>query len=97
MIITNTFVLHQVNKIKHKVAYSTLSPDEQSPQSLDEYYANITLTEDSFFDNEMSVLRWSRNRMWNRVGQPVDKDEWHMMAQEVNAYYSLTNNEASLD
>lgn len=86
----------QVNKIKHKVAYSTISPNEQSPESLDAYYATMSMT-DSFFENEMSVLKWSRNKTWNRIGQPVDKDEWDMMAQEVNAYYSLTNNEASLN
>lgn len=78
------------------MAYSTISPNEQSPESLDAYYATMSMT-DSFFENEMSVLKWSRNKTWNRIGQPVDKDEWDMMAQEVNAYYSLTNNEASLN
>lgn len=39
------------------------------------------------------------NRFWNKwtvdtkAGKPVDKDEWHMYPQTVNAYYNPTTNE----
>lgn len=39
------------------------------------------------------------NRFWNKwtidekAGQPVNKDEWHMFPQTVNAYYNPTTNE----
>ena len=39
------------------------------------------------------------NRFWNawgiehRVGKPVDRDDWHMTPQTVNAYYNPTTNE----
>ena len=39
------------------------------------------------------------NRFWNswtiaeKAGKPVDKDEWHMFPQTVNAYYNPTTNE----
>ena len=32
-------------------------------------------------------------RQIDRIGEPVDRDEWDMFPQEVNAYYSATNNE----
>jgi putative endopeptidase len=39
------------------------------------------------------------NKFWNkwgiehRVGKPVDRDDWHMTPQTVNAYYNPTTNE----
>ena len=39
------------------------------------------------------------NKFWNaysisqKAGKPVDKDEWHMTPQTVNAYYNPTTNE----
>jgi putative endopeptidase len=32
-------------------------------------------------------------RQIDRIGMPVDRDEWDMFPQEVNAYYSASNNE----
>lgn len=43
-----------------------------------------------------NVERWQRfewNRMVNRLGQKVDKAEWGMTPQTVNAYYNSTRNE----
>lgn len=34
--------------------------------------------------------------MWSKAGQKVDKDEWHMSPQTVNAYYSPNVNEIVL-
>ena len=33
------------------------------------------------------------NRDINKLGKPVDRDEWHMTPQTVNAYYNPTQNE----
>jgi len=32
-------------------------------------------------------------RQLNKIGKPVDRDEWHMTPQTVNAYYSSGMNE----
>lgn len=34
--------------------------------------------------------------MWKKVGQPIDKDEWLMSAQTVNAYYTPNSNEVNI-
>jgi putative endopeptidase len=36
---------------------------------------------------------WSHAEMLDKVGKPVDKEEWHMTPQTVNAYYNPTTNE----
>lgn len=37
--------------------------------------------------NRMSAARWSRADSLRRLGQPVDRQEWQMLPQTVNAYY----------
>ncbi|KAI9317388.1 hypothetical protein BX666DRAFT_1856748 [Dichotomocladium elegans] len=92
---TRAAAIDKVNKIKHKVGYSTVSPNVGSPESLKKWYAHINITA-SFFDNELSIAKSHVRRAWEKVGRPVDKDEWHMFPQDVNAYYSPQTNEIAI-
>ena len=47
----------------------------------------------SYFQNRLNVELYNYNRYKNRVGKPVDKTEWDMTPQTVNAYYNPLNNE----
>ncbi|MBF6641560.1 M13 family metallopeptidase [Flavobacterium sp. J49] len=47
----------------------------------------------TYFDNAMSISNWSFKRNIDKLGKPVDKTEWGMSPQTVNAYYSPSNNE----
>ena len=48
----------------------------------------------SLWDNMKSVTSFYYNKMLNeKLGKPVDKDEWLMTPQTVNAYYNPTTNE----
>ena len=48
----------------------------------------------SFCDNMMACRKfWNKWRIDNKAGKPVDRDEWHMTPQTVNAYYNPTTNE----
>ena len=48
----------------------------------------------SFYENAMNCrLYWNNWRNEKTAGKPVDKDEWHMTPQTVNAYYNPTTNE----
>lgn len=47
----------------------------------------------SFAGNMMNVSRWSWERKVEKVGQPVDKGEWFLPPQVVNAYYHPLYNE----
>ncbi|WP_028898206.1 M13 family metallopeptidase [Prevotella sp. HUN102] len=48
----------------------------------------------SYYENVMNCRKfWSNVSVQERAGKPVDKDEWHMNPQTVNAYYNPTTNE----
>ncbi|MFM6950517.1 MAG: M13 family metallopeptidase [Novosphingobium sp.] len=56
-------------------------------------YDGLTLTADSAFANAQAVDAWEEADNISRLGKPVDKDEWFMFPQTVNAYYNPTGNE----
>ena len=48
----------------------------------------------SYFDNMKECSRfWTAWRINHTAGKPVDRDDWHMTPQTVNAYYNPTTNE----
>ena len=48
----------------------------------------------SYYDNMMECRRfWTAWHIDHTAGKPVDRDDWHMNPQTVNAYYNPTTNE----
>ena len=48
----------------------------------------------SYFDNMKECRRfWNAWRINHTAGKPVDRDDWHMTPQTVNAYYNPSTNE----
>lgn len=48
----------------------------------------------SYYENVQNCRKfWNDWDIENRAGKPVDKDEWFMTPQTVNAYYNPTTNE----
>ena len=47
----------------------------------------------TYFDNSRMYAKWSHKQNMAKLGKPVDKEEWGMSPQTVNAYFSPTNNE----
>ncbi|KAI9497273.1 hypothetical protein BDB00DRAFT_951933 [Zychaea mexicana] len=88
--------IQKANAIKYKVAYSTLSPDERVPQALQDYYSTATVSKDSFMATELSITAWQVNMMRSKIDKPLDKNEWHMTADTVNAYYNPSVNEIAV-
>lgn len=58
-------------------------------------YAALTIDPTkSFYENVMACRAFAHNNHINeRAGKPVDRDEWFMTPQTVNAYYNPTTNE----
>jgi len=56
-------------------------------------YSALRITRGSLFDNMRAISEYQYNRMINRLGKPVDRTEWGMTPQTVNAYYNPSNNE----
>ena len=47
----------------------------------------------SYYENLLNASAWYVRDNMSKLGQPVDKEEWHMTPQTVNAYYNPTTNE----
>lgn len=47
----------------------------------------------TYFDNVKNIAKWSYKEDIEKLNKPVDKDEWFMSPQTVNAYYNPSYNE----
>ncbi len=47
----------------------------------------------TYFSNSINLARWSTKEDIDKLYKPVDKTEWHMSPQTVNAYYNPSYNE----
>jgi len=57
-------------------------------------YSTLTIDKkDSYWENVVRSNNFSYDYMMNKFNKPVDKDEWLMTPQTVNAYYNPTTNE----
>jgi putative endopeptidase len=58
-----------------------------------ETYDGLEISRDDPLGNAVSAAEWTWNYDRNRLGGPIDKGEWFMLPQEVNAYYAAELNE----
>ena len=56
-------------------------------------YSALEVKDDSFWANIERATCWLSDENMAKAGKPVDKDEWLMTPQTVNAYYNPTTNE----
>ncbi len=56
-------------------------------------YGPLDIQEDSYWANYLRAYRFFYEENVAKAGKPVDKTEWHMTPQTVNAYYNPTTNE----
>ena len=55
-------------------------------------YSKLTITRDSHFANAVAARGFEASRLLAQVGKPVDRKEWGMNAQTVNASYNPLQN-----
>jgi len=56
-------------------------------------YSSLNVQKDSYFANIIRSNRFDYAYNFNKAGKKVDRDEWLMTPQTVNAYYNPTTNE----
>jgi putative endopeptidase len=56
-------------------------------------YSSLVISRDNLIGNVMRVADFEVNRALNKIGQPIDREEWLMTPQTVNAYYHPLKNE----
>lgn len=84
---TKQKALEKLSKFTVKIGY----PDKWRD------YSNLVIVPDTepgaLFSNIKSLREWRYNYMFNKIGKPVDRSEWGMNPQTVNAYFNPSNNE----
>lgn len=85
--VTKQKAMDKLNKFTVKIAY----PDKWKD------YSKLQLKSEkdggTLYSNLQNVESWSYNKELEKIGKPVDKSEWGMSPQTVNAYYNPVNNE----
>lgn len=56
-------------------------------------YEDLEVNENSYIENVVAANEFGMQENLDKLGEPVDRDEWFMTPQTVNAYYSPTFNE----
>lgn len=80
---TKTKALNKLDCFNVKIGY----PDKWKD------YSEYEVTAESYFQNTHRAIRFENEREMAKIGKPVDKEEWFMTPQTVNAYYSPEMNE----
>lgn len=80
---TKQKAIRKLESFTYKVGY----PEEWKD------YSDLTIEEERYLNNLQSARRFNYQFMLEKQGKPVDRKEWHMHPQTVNAYYNSANNE----
>ena len=80
---TKKNAIAKLEKINVKVGY----PDKWKD------YSTLEIEKNSYYENIMRARHFSFLENLKKIGKPVDKIEWGMTPQTVNAYYSPKRNE----
>ncbi len=56
-------------------------------------YSALQVSKDDLLGNVLSATAFETDRELRKIGTPVDRDEWFMLPQTVNAYYNPGTNE----
>lgn len=79
-------------KAKALEKLGTFRPKIGYPDKWRDYSALQTSPHD-LYSNVGSVIKFQRDFEIAKIGKPVDRDQWHMPPQTVNAYYNPVMNE----
>ena len=80
---TKVKALEKLGKFRPKIGY----PDKWRD------YSALQTTPDDLYGNVGRVVKFQRDHELSKIGKPVDRDEWFMAPQTVNAYYNPVMNE----
>jgi putative endopeptidase len=56
-------------------------------------YSSLRIDPTDLMANVRAAHTFEFHRQLNKIGKPIDRDEWHMTPQTVNAYYNAGMNE----
>lgn len=81
---TKIKAIQKLDKFTVKIGY---------PDKWKDYSSMNVKPENGYFENMVAVGEWELKDNLDRVNEPVDRTEWGMSPQTVNAYFQPFNNE----
>ncbi len=81
--VTKVKALEKLNKFTPKIGY----PDKWRD------YSKLTIIADDLIANLEAVTKFGQDYEFAKIGAPIDRQEWGMTPQTVNAYYHPLYNE----
>ena len=91
--IDNLTWMSDETKAKAKEKLNAMSVKIGYPDKWKDYSELEIDPKKSYLDNVQAASYWYTMDNYKKYNQPVDKTEWHMTPQTVNAYYSPITNE----
>ncbi|MBA3528386.1 MAG: peptidase M13 [Propionibacteriaceae bacterium] len=80
---TKERALDKLSKFRPHIGYPTKWRD----------YSALGISREDLLGNVMRAASFEMERSLNKIGQPIDREEWLMTPQTVNAYYHPLKNE----
>jgi len=80
---TRAEALRKLHAIRNKIGYPEKWRD----------YSSLEVKPDDYFGDALRAYHFEDTRRWNKLGKPVDRDEWGMTPPTVNAYFSPQMND----
>lgn len=80
---TKVKAMEKLSQFTYKIGYPNKWED----------YSSVDVSANTLAQNVMNMNYFGYKKNVNRLGQPVDKGEWGMNPQTINAYYNPTMNE----
>jgi len=80
---TKAKAIDKLAAVRVKIGY----PDEWRD------FSTLEITRESYVTNVLNARRFNREYNLSQIGKPVNKEEWFMTPQTVNAYYAPSLNE----
>lgn len=87
---TRAAAMIKADAISDMIGYPEFVKD---PAELDRRYENLTVRNDSYFENNINVNLFNLRRNLQKINEPVNKTTWVMPPSTVNAYYTPTKNQ----
>lgn len=81
---TKLEAIKKLNAITVKIGY---------PDKWEDYSAMEIDPSKTYYENILAAQKWGTDKVLAKWGKPVDRSEWGMLPQTINAYYNPVNNE----
>jgi endothelin-converting enzyme/putative endopeptidase len=80
---TKKEALRKLHAVRNKIGYPDTWRD----------YSSLTIQPGDYFGNVIRAAHFDDARQWNKLGKPVDRNEWGMTPPTVNAYFNSQMND----